>query len=135
MMIDSEDQNEDQDESKEMSQPSPTTTIFHCGGDAWGLVLGDLLETLYRVRVEDASELYVAVKGIVPAVPLEFTPEQVRIRLRQRWKQMESWFDLGRFQSQLPLDVRRASVTEAFDVTGFVYTFNGSRMTEIKHEP
>ncbi len=136
MMIDRDEPDEDKDETEETGQPpSPTTTIFHCGGDAWGLILGDLLETLYRMRVEDTSELYVTVKGIVPSTSLEFTAEQVRAGLRGRWKQMESWFDLGRFQSQLPLDARRASVTEAFDVGGFVHEFNGREMSEVKTEP
>lgn len=126
MIIESdEDEGEEKDES-----PPLTTTLFHCAGDAWGLVLVDLLETLYRVRATDHGELYVNVKGLLPASPLEFTAEQVRISLRRRWKQMESWFDLGRFQSQLPLDVRRASVVEAFDVAGFVQTFNGRGMAE-----
>lgn len=126
MMIESdEDEGEEENES-----PSLATTLFHCAGEAWGLVLGDLLETLYRVPVTDHGELYVNVKGLLPAAPLEFTAEQVRISLRRRWKQMESWFDLGRFQSQLPLDVRRASVVEAFDVAGFVQAFNGRRMAE-----
>ncbi|MGH9801726.1 MAG: hypothetical protein ACRD82_15300 [Blastocatellia bacterium] len=110
--------------------PSLTTTLFHCGGDAWGLVLGDLIDALYRVRVTDYSELYLTVKGALPAAAIEFTAEQVRISLRRRWKQMESWFDLGRFQTQLPLDVRRAGVVEAFDVAGFVQAFNGRKMAE-----
>ena len=119
------------DEDEEASElPSLTTTLFHCAGEAWGLVLGDLMETLYRVRVTDHGELYVNVKGVLPAAPIEFTAEQVRLSLRRRWKQMESWFDLGRFQSQLPLDVRRASVVEAFDVGGFVQAFNGRSMAE-----
>lgn len=136
MMIDSNKQDENEDEVEEISQlPSLTTTIFHCSGDAWGLILGDLLESLYRVRVEDASELYVAVKGAIPATSLEFTAGQVHACLRHRWKQLDGWFELGSFQSQLPLDVRRAGVTEAFDVSGFVQAFSGRGMSEIKAEP
>src|SRR5438045_5158093 len=107
---------EDGTEDEKAGNAEPETAwLFHCAGEAYGLILGDLLESLYRVRIEDYSELYLAVKGIPPASPLHFTPEQVRARLWHRWKQMESWFDLGSFQSRLPLDVRRASVMEAFN--------------------
>jgi ATP-dependent Lhr-like helicase len=116
-----------EDEDEDENAP-PTVWLFHCAGEAHGLILGDLLESLYRVRVEDYSNLYVVVKGALPTSSLEFTAGQVRARLRQRWKQMESWFSLGRFQQQLPLDVRRASVFEAFDVAGFVRAFNGRKM-------
>ncbi len=120
MVIESEDEGADADAPESLS-----TTIFHCAGDAWGLILGDLLEAQYRVRVEDNSELYLSVKGVIPAATLEFTAGQVRAQLQRRWRQMESWFDLGRFQSQLPSDVRRASVIESFDVGGFLQAFNG----------
>lgn len=114
---------------------SPVTWVFHCAGDAYGLILGDVLETLYRVRVEDYNDLYVAVQGIVPTGPFDFTAAQVQASLRRRWKQMESWFELGRFQEQLPLDVRRASVQAAFDVAGFAQAFQGRRMAEAGAAP
>ncbi len=110
----------------------PSAWLFHCAGDAWGVVLGDLLESLYRVRVEDSSDLYLMVTGALPAEPLRFTAEQVRARLRRRWLQFESWFDLGRFQSQLPLDARRASVIRAFDVEEFLHVFSGRKITEVE---
>ncbi|HEX4951749.1 MAG TPA: DEAD/DEAH box helicase [Blastocatellia bacterium] len=114
----------------EAEDESPVTWVFHCAGDAYGLILGEVLETLYHVRVEDYNDLYLAVKGLVPTGPLEFTAVQVQSGLRRRWKQMESWFELGRFQEQLPLDVRRASVSAAFDVAGFVQTFQQRRIAE-----
>jgi hypothetical protein len=98
------------------------------------LILGDLLETQYHVRVEDSSELYLSVKGVIPATTLEFTAGQAHAQLRRRWRQMESWFDLGRFQSQLPSDVRRASVIESFDVGGFLRAFNGRGLASCIHE-
>ncbi len=116
-----------EDDDEDENAP-PTVWLFHCAGEAHGLILGDLLESLYRVRVEDYSNLYVAARGAIPASSLEFTAEQVRARLRQRWKQMESWFSLGRFEPQLPLDVRRACVFEAFDVPGFMRAFNGRKL-------
>ncbi len=118
------------DVDAEEAPPQPVTWVFHCAGDAYGLILGDVLETLYCVRVEDYNDLYVAVKGTVPTGQLEFTATQVQASLRRRWKQMESWFELGRWQDQLPLDVRRACVSAAFDAAGFVATFNGRRIAE-----
>jgi len=129
MMVDADDPAEDLDESRELK--SPSTTVFHCGGEAWGLILGDLLETLYRVRVEDTDELYLTVKGIVPAGLLEFNTGQVRACLRSRWKQMENRFDLGRFQYLLPLEARRSCFIEAFGVEEFMRAFNGRKMRAV----
>jgi hypothetical protein len=118
----------DEDEEGNGEGQLPTTWLYHCAGDAYGLLLGDLLEQRYRVRVEDCNELYVQMRGVIPATPLEVTAAQVRLRLRRRWRQMESWHGLGRFQSLLPSDVRRASVIEAFAVAEFVRAFNGRKV-------
>ncbi len=135
MVIEEDDESQEEGGQEQAVPPPPTTTIFHCAGDAWGLILGSLLESLYRVRMADYSDLYLVVKGVVPTASLEFTDTKVRARLRRHWKQMESWFDLGRFQSQLPLDVRRASVIEAFDVAGFMRAFNQRQMIATRPEP
>jgi ATP-dependent Lhr-like helicase len=114
----------------EAESDTPVTWVFHGAGDAYGLLLGEVLETLYRVRIEDYNDLYLVVNGIVPASQLDFTAAQVQTCLRRRWRQMESWFELGRWQEQLPLDVRRASVGVAFDVAEFMRLFQGRQMTE-----
>jgi ATP-dependent Lhr-like helicase len=121
---------ENADDSTE-APAAPTAWVFHCAGDAYGLVLGDLLEAIYKVKVRDASSLYLMLEGSLPAEPLRFGAEQVRARLRRRWLQLESWFDLGYFQSQLPLEVRRASVVEAFNVAEFLRVFSGRSVREI----
>jgi ATP-dependent Lhr-like helicase len=110
----------------------PSAWVFHCAGDAWGVVLGDLLEATYRVKVEDCSDLYLMVRGALPDEPLRFSAEQVFSSLRRRWQQFEGWFDLGRFQSQLPREVRRASVIETFDVTGFLRSLSGRKITRVR---
>ncbi len=118
-------------EAQGVTISQPGAWVFHCAGDTWGVVLGDLLEALYRVRVEDYSDLYMMVTGALPAEPLRFTAEQVRARVGRHWQQFESRFDLGRFQSQLPLEVRRAAVIETFDVKGFWRAFYGRKIAEI----
>ena len=123
----SEEQNEETTE-KEIS----TTWIFHCAGDAYGMILGDLLEKLHKVRVEDYNDLYLAVQGEISATALTFTPDQVRACLRRRWQKMESWYELGRFQSFLPFEARRTNVIEAFDVAGFVNCFGAKKFTQIE---
>ncbi|MBS1811871.1 MAG: DEAD/DEAH box helicase [Acidobacteria bacterium] len=107
------------------------TWVFHCSGEAYGLLLGDVLEMLYCVRVKDYNDLYLAVNGIVPSGQLNFTGAQVQACLRRRWKQMESWFELGRFQDQLPIEARRASVNAAFDEANFVLQFQGRSLTTV----
>ncbi len=129
-MVKESEEDADASEDQGVTASPPSAWVFHCAGDAWGVVLGDLLEDLYRVRVEDYSDLYLMVAGALPAEPLRFTAEHVRSRLRRRWQQFESWFDLGRFQSQLPLEVRRAAVTGMFDVEGFLRAFYGRKITE-----
>lgn len=106
--------------------------IFHCAGDAYGLVLGDLLESSYGLKLKDYDGLYLIVKGRLPADPLSFNAAQVGRRLSRRWNQFESWFDLGRFQSHLPLAARRASVMEAFSVEEFLRTFSGRKIIEVR---
>ena len=105
-----------------------TTWLFHCAGDAYGLLLGDLLTARYRARVEDYSEVCVTFSGTLPVGPTDFTEPQLHTLLRKRWRQLESWYALGRFQTLLPLDLRRAVVTEAFHLAGFVQTFHGRKL-------
>ena len=109
-----------------------TTWIFHCAGDAYGMLLGDLLEKNYQLRVEDYNDLYLAVQGEVPSQALEFSSEQVRACLRRRWQKMESWFELGGFQSFLPIEARRSTVIAAFDVAGFVDCFAGKTLIQVE---
>jgi ATP-dependent Lhr-like helicase len=114
----------------EAESDSDGAWIFHCAGDAWGIVLGDLLETKYRVRVEEEGELSLYIKGAWPSAPLLFTAEEVRTQVRRRREQFESWLDPGRFQSLLPLEARRSAVIEAFDVDGFLRAFAGRRLVD-----
>ena len=106
--------------------------VFHCAGDAYGLVLGDLLESSYGVKLKEYNGLYLIMEGYPPAEPLLFNAEQVRARLSRRWYQFESWFALGCFQSHLPLAVRRATVMEFFNVEEFLHTFSGRKVVEVR---
>ncbi len=112
----------------EEDEALPTTWLFHCAGDAYGLLLGDLLAARYRARVEDYNELYVAFRGTLPVGPMDFTEAQLHTQLRRRWRQLESWYALGRFQNLLPLDVRRASVIASFGVASFSNAFHGRKL-------
>jgi len=123
---------QDHDQAEDQTEAAPQLAwVFHCAGDAYGLVFGDLLEAVYKVRVRDSSNLYLVVEGSLPAEPFQFNAEQVRARLRRRWLQFESWFELGHFQTQLPLEVRRASVVEAFGVEEFLRAFSGRQVKEM----
>jgi hypothetical protein len=106
--------------------------IFHCAGDAYGLVFGDLLESSYGLKLKEYNGLYLIVKGRPPAGSLSFSAEQVGRQLGRRWNQFESWFDMGRFQSHLPLSARRASVMEAFSAQEFLRTFSGRKIIEVR---
>lgn len=111
-----------------------TAWIFHCAGDTYGVVLGDLLELSYSVKVKEYNGLYLKLGGRLPAGPLSFSVEQVRARLRRRWNQFERWFDMGSFQSHLPLEVRRASIIEAFNIEEFLSIFSGREVVEVESQ-
>jgi hypothetical protein len=113
-------------------EKSDETWVFHCAGEAYGLVLGDLLEARFKVRVQDCDKLCLSLQGAPPAAALQFSAEQVRARVRSRWQQLESWYDLGCFQGQLPLDVRRQAVLAAFNVEEFLGAFSGREIAEVR---
>ncbi len=108
-----------------------TAWVFHCAGDTYGVVLGDLLEVSYGVKLKEYNGLYLVLGGRLTANLVSFSVEQVRARLRRRWNQFERWFDMGRFQSHLPLAVRRASVIEAFNIEEFLRVFSGRKVVEV----
>lgn len=116
--------------------PTEKTWLFHYAGRPAGQILGDLLEARFRLYVESCDDLCVVIRGKVPPGVLDFTVGDVRAMLGRRWQHLEGAYSLGRFQNQLPLDVRRASVIEAFDPAGFLRAFCGRRLAEIKpNEP
>lgn len=121
------------DEGQPVTGPgrAETAWIFHCAGDAYGLVLGDLLHAAYKMKLKDYNGLYLVTEGRPPSEPLSFDAEQVRAQVRRRWNQFESWFALGRFQTDLPLAVRRASVIDAFNVEEFLRVFSGHSVIEV----
>ncbi|MEJ7713428.1 MAG: hypothetical protein WKF84_27195 [Pyrinomonadaceae bacterium] len=104
--------------------------ILHCAGETYGLIFGDLLESLYGIKVEECNEILLMVEGILPVNHFEFNPEQVDAHVRRRWRQFEGWLEQGSFQSYLPPDVRRATVVDAFNIAEFLRTFSG---LEVKH--
>lgn len=108
--------------------PSPPASsrmrVFHCAGDAYGFVLGDLLENLYNVKVSQQTSFCFLIEGELREALLPFDAAQVRAQVLRRWKQTESWFDMGCFHKELPVMVRRESVVEAFDIDSFLHTFS-----------
>jgi len=98
--------------------------VFHCAGDAYGFVLGDLLENLYNVKVSEQNSFCFLIEGELPEALLQLDAAQVRAQVLRRWKQMETWFDMGCFHKELPATVRRESAVEAFDIGSFLRAFS-----------
>ena len=92
-------------------------------------MLGDWLESCCGVEVREVNGFCFMLKGKLPGEPLQLNAEHVRLRLRRRWNQFERYFDMGRFQKELPMDVRRESVVTAFDIENFLRAFSGKRLT------
>ena len=115
------------------TETAERAALLHCAGEVYGIVLGDLLEDLYKVEVAARTELHLALNNALPAASavLEFTHEQVAARVRGRWRELEGWFDLGSFHTELPPEIRRASVVAAFNVPQFLRLLSGHKVTSL----
>jgi ATP-dependent Lhr-like helicase len=102
--------------------------VFHCAGDAYGAALGDLFEDLYGVKVSEQNSFCFLIEGDLPESALQLDAGRVRTRVLRRWKQAETWFDMGCFHKELPASVRRESAMEAFDIDGFLRAFSGIKL-------
>jgi len=99
------------------------TLLFHCAGEVYGKLLGELLEMKQGVRVVECNEFLIETVGCLPETMLLFTEEETLALLGRRWRQFERAFALGRFQTQLPPAVRRKSVIAAFNLPDFQRRF------------
>ena len=104
------------------------TLLFHCAGEIYGRALGELLETKQGVRIVECNEFMLEAQGCLPEMALLFTEEETLALVGRHWRQFERAFDLGRFQTQLPPAVRRASVIAAFNVPTFQRRFAGRKL-------
>ncbi len=105
------------------------TLLFHCAGEVYGKALGELLESKKNIAVVEDNEFFVEISGEIAETDLQFSEEETRRLLGRRWKTFENAFDLGRFQTDLPIEVRRASVTEAFNLPKFGVLCSKSLLT------
>lgn len=103
----------------------PSGWVFHCAGDAYGFALGDMLQSVYGVKVSQHNSLCFLFEGNLPAEPLQMNEAQVRKQVLRRWKQSENWYDMGAFHKELPAPVRRESILEAFNIAEFLQIFSG----------
>ncbi|MCA1567047.1 MAG: DEAD/DEAH box helicase [Acidobacteria bacterium] len=104
------------------------TLLFHCAGEIYGKALSELLETKQGARIVECNEFMIEALGRLPETMLLFTEEEMLKLVGRHWRQFERAFALGRFQSQLPPAVRRASVIVAFNVPDFLCRFAGRKL-------
>ena len=95
------------------------TLLFHNSGEVYGKALGELLETVEDIAIVEHNEFFVEISGEIAETDLQFPEKVIQNLLSHRWKNFESAFDLGRFQTDLPIEVRRASVIKAFNLPKF----------------
>lgn len=93
--------------------------LFHCAGEIYGKAIGELLEREKDIPIIEHNEFFVETVGKISETDLQFSEEETRRLLVRRWKSFESAFDFGRFQTDLPTDVRRAAVIAAFNLPKF----------------
>lgn len=103
--------------------PSPNQEnqylIVHALGEAYSLILKDLLETDYNLIVEDCDWLSLTLIGTFPST-FNIQASQVKNFIYKRWKQLESLFEFGSYQTQLPTKVRQSSIVSAFNIDKFI---------------
>ncbi|MGI8468229.1 MAG: helicase-related protein [Pyrinomonadaceae bacterium] len=100
------------------------TLLFHNAGEVYGKALGELLETERKLVIVEHNEFFVEISGAFSETDLKFSDEETGRLLNRRWKSFESAFNLGRFQIDLPTDIRRASVIAAFNLPEFGLVFS-----------
>ena len=105
--------------SEEAANLPRPTILFHGAGLAYGLVLGDLIESAYDLQIYDCDEFSLTLSDVPPEISLSFPESAVRNSVQKRWRQFESWFAPGRWRKLLPPNVRAAHVAEAFDIEKF----------------
>ncbi|MCY7377217.1 MAG: DEAD/DEAH box helicase [Pyrinomonadaceae bacterium] len=114
----------EQTDDENISRPS---ILFHCAGLAYGLVLGDLLESVHGLQIDDCDEFSLTLSDVPPEISLSFPASAVSNCVQKRWRQFESWFAPGRWQKLLPPNIRAAHVGKAFNLEKFTRSFEQAR--------
>ncbi len=93
---------------------------FHWLGDLYGRVLLDLLS--YREQVETTAQpgLCLWLKNIDTFTIPHWTIEQIESYLRDHYRSLERWLDLGPFHHLLPPALRQQAVKDQFDGPHFL---------------
>ena len=112
---------EDEEETTE-------TTLLHCAGLNYGLVLGDWLEKSGCGMVEHCDELALTIALNGPLPPFEFAVADIANCVNKRWRRLESGYAPGRWHKLLPNEVRAHYVIAAFGVERFREMFQGSAL-------
>jgi hypothetical protein len=93
--------------------------IFHCAGEVYGKMLAELLENERKIEVIDQNEFFIEISADLENIDWNFSESEINRVISKNWKKFESAFDLGRFQDNLPSDVRRESVIKAVNLDRF----------------
>ena len=101
------------------------TLFFHNAGEIYGKAIGELLETEKNVKIIEDNEFFVEIADEIEVENLQFSREEINRVLNRKWKTFESAYDLGVFQTDLPNELRRNSIIEAFNVAEFLDNITG----------
>ena len=78
-----------------------------------------------NVKIIEDNEFFVEITGEIEVESLQFSREEINRVLNRKWKTFESAYDLGVFQTDLPNEVRRNSIIEAFNINEFLDNITG----------
>jgi hypothetical protein len=99
---------------------------FHWLGDLYGQAALDLVR--YLLPAEESAQPGLCLRlDDEPRAPLAWSEAQVVRYLEDHYRRFESLLALGPFQSLLPIELRRRSVVEQFDVAQFLDAVAGLR--------
>ena len=110
------------------------TLLFHCAGEVYGKALGELLEAKNNLIIVEHNEFFVELAGEIAEIDVQFTEKEILQLFSRRWKNFESAFNLGSFQTDLPKEIRRDSVVKAFNFAKFKIFCSKFEITKIENQ-
>ena len=104
--------------------------LIHALGTIYGRMLAQLLseQKAWKAKAED---LCLTAECRPPKIVFDFELKIIKEKLRRNIKSYEKLLRLGKFQSQLPEELRHKAVEEAFNIEQFMETLKGSKIVEI----
>ena len=104
--------------------------LIHALGTVYGRMLAQLL-TSQNVWKAKADDLCLIGDSYPSKITFEFESRDIRNKLQSTLKGYEKLLNLGKFQKQLPENLRQKTVELSFDITDFCEATKGKKVVEV----